>query len=158
MKNEKTHKSNSNEMAAHGLRVHSTNILMAERCVLGNVQRWRFTEAVRCDMGDMYQGNRFAGTRSDGAGTSSGSVTSGEPAGRALGCLSHLLLCHEPLDVFAPGYGCQDDCGVESGPGGTGGGSRDASQPSSICLKVSKETPPEFAGLGAQYGSHVLSL
>ena len=34
------------------LRVHSTNILMEERCILGNVQRWRLTESVRCHMGD----------------------------------------------------------------------------------------------------------
>ena len=38
-----------------------------------------------------------------------------------------------------------------------GGGSRDALQPSSICLKVSKGILPEFNGLGAQHGSHMLS-
>ena len=39
-------------MAAHGLGIHSTNILMAEHCVIGNAQRWRLTEAVRCHIGD----------------------------------------------------------------------------------------------------------
>ena len=43
-------------MAAHVLRIHSTNILMEELCVLGNVQRWQLTEAVRCHMGDTDRG------------------------------------------------------------------------------------------------------
>ena len=60
MKKEVTHNINSNEMAAHGLRIHSTNILMTERCVLGNVQRWRLTEAVRCHMGDTYRGREWS--------------------------------------------------------------------------------------------------
>ena len=51
-KKEKTHDSNSKEIAAHGLRIHPKNILMAVRRVRGNVQRWRLTEAVRCHMGD----------------------------------------------------------------------------------------------------------
>ena len=63
-------------------------------------------------------------------------MTSGEPAGRALGCLSYVMHGHELLEVFASGYGCQDDCGVEGRPGGTSGGSRDAPQPSSTCLNV----------------------
>ena len=65
--------------------------------------------------------------RSDGGGTSSGSLTSGEPAGRALISSSYHLHGHELLEVLASGYGCQDDCTVECRPGGTGGGSRDCS-------------------------------
>ena len=55
MRKEKTHKSNSNEIAAHGLQIHSTKIFMAEPCVLGNVQCWRLTEVVRCHMGETYR-------------------------------------------------------------------------------------------------------
>ena len=47
--------------------------------------------------------------------------------------------------MFAFVYGCQDDCGVESRPGGTGVGSRGAPKSSSICL-ISKEIPLEFTG------------
>ena len=66
-------------------------------------------------------------TRSDGAGASSGSLTSGVPAGRALCCFSYFLNAHELLEAVPSGYGCQDDCGVEGRPGGTSGDLRDAS-------------------------------
>ena len=75
-------------------------------------------------------------TRCDGAGTSSGSITSGVPAGSALSCFSYLLNAHELLETLASGYGCQDDCGVEGRPGGTGGEPRHAFHPSSICLSA----------------------
>ena len=48
-----------------------------------------------------------AGTCSEGAGTSSGSVTEGEPASCALNCLS-FLNAHELPEVFACGCGFQD--------------------------------------------------
>ena len=99
-----------------------------------------------------------AGVCSDDEGTSRGSMTSGEPARRALNCLSYLLNTHKLPEVFASGYGCQDDCGVEGRPGGTGGGSREELPTSSVCLKVSKGTPLEFTGFGAQYGPQLVSL
>ena len=37
-------------------------------------------------------------------------------------------------------------------------GQRGAPQPSSVCLRVSKERPPEFTGFGTQYGPRLLSL
>ena len=82
----------------------------------------------------------------------------GEPVGCPLSCFSSLLHDHELPEVFASGYGCQDDCGAEGRRGGTGVGSRGALQPSSILLRVSTETPLESTGFGAQYGSHRLSL
>ena len=33
---------------------------MEEHCVLGNVQRWRLTEAVRTHMGDTYRGREWS--------------------------------------------------------------------------------------------------
>ena len=33
---------------------------MEERCILGNVQRWRLTEAVRSHIGDMYRGREWS--------------------------------------------------------------------------------------------------
>ena len=48
-------------------------------------------------------------TRSEGAGTSSGSMISGVPAGSALCCTTHLLNAHELIDAVASRYGCQDD-------------------------------------------------
>ena len=71
----------------------------------------------------------FGTTRSDGAGTSSGSITSGVPAGRALSCFSYFLNAHELLEAFPSGYGRQQDCGVEGRLGGTGGDSQDGSPP-----------------------------
>ena len=59
--------------------------------------------------------------RSDGAGTSSGSMTSGMPAVSPFDCFSYLLNTQEPFDAFASRYGCQDDCGVEGRPGGISG-------------------------------------
>ena len=47
------------EMAAQSLTVHSTNILMEELCVLGNVQHWRLTEAVRCHTDDTFRGREW---------------------------------------------------------------------------------------------------
>ena len=39
---------------------HVTNILMEERCVLGNAQRWQLAEAVRCHMGGTYRGREWS--------------------------------------------------------------------------------------------------
>ena len=33
---------------------------MEERCVLGNVERWRLTETVRSHMGDTYRGREWS--------------------------------------------------------------------------------------------------
>ena len=63
-----------------------------------------------------------------GCGTS-GAMTSGVPAGRALDRFSHFL------NAITSGYGCQDDCCVEGTPGGTGSDSEDAPQPVSRCLR-----------------------
>ena len=63
-------------------------------------------------------------------------MTSGMPAVSPFGWYSHLLNTQEPFDAFACGYGCQDDCGVEGRPGGTGGESRGVFHPSSTGLYV----------------------
>ena len=52
------------------------------------------------------------------------------------------------------GNGCQDDKGVEDGPGGTDGSSRDAPQPSS--MGTGGQTAS--ACLEAQYGPQLHSL
>ena len=46
---------------------------------------------------------------------------------------------HERFEALASGYGCQDDCGVESRPGGAGGDLRDASPTVVHMLKVMKD-------------------
>ena len=69
----------------------------------------------------------------DGAGSSSGSITTALSAANASGCLKACFSeTQDPCGIFAFEYGCHEDCGVESKPGGASVESPGVCHPSSV--------------------------